>query len=1062
MQKSGIDEGAVFSGIEEFTPNKRLNEVPNDVSGSPSIAFGDGTIYVVWQNKGGGIQSIYFSKSMNNGTTFSPNIKVDSLGDSTQKTPEIAVSGKNVFIVWEDFRNGESDIFLARSFDGGDTFEPAVQVNTDPEDTKDHMPFVEVDEDFDAVYVTWVHGYSWDLSMNTHPEIHLAMSQEWGSNFQQTKVSDSDLYDRFNPVVAVDGNGKVYVAWSDGRRGPIPGSNPPEYDFDVYIANSTNGGLSFGTNSILNEMVVNKKQRNPSIAIDSNNDIHAVWVDERFENEKSDIMYARSSDGSTFGKNVLVNNSSPSVINTLITDHQAPSISVDSSGNIIHVVWSSNRGGDNNIYIAKSSDGGQAFGPASSRFGGSYFFDHISNGAYDVGEAVILDDGNDLLDPGILNGNDSPDRVIFNGTAKLVRDTLGSQLAYRDSNSNNAWDPTESIVSDALTVFTIDIATSKIQWDNTSAGNSLSSLRNNDSSYYKVNMSEVMGIDGFSIPVGLLDSDPLSSVIIRITYNTSAGYSGNAHVFWSLEVGSNNSLFIPVDTNDEDLNFSAQLYPTVDSVDKIRTMNISFVNNDPMDKSVRFDEIEFEVSRGLPLEYDTRDAIVYNGSSSVQYGDILSNFSLADRVVFMDSNGNGEYTLGEPIIKLSHDLLILTEEDAVLMPPDNGKWTTYFCPFPLNDDMTFSKQTNPALATDPWGNVYSAWEDLRALPPDIYYTDNVNDNWPPSVSDIDARASQIRIMFSEPVNVSSFDSSFSISPGLNGIWSWNHYGYIATFQPSSQVLPSTKYDIVITTGLQDISGNFMSANFLYSFITRALPVIIHDAVATAEVKVSIPLGARIIDLDGIKSAVVFHRVASERNYTASNMNLSSGTIQNGYWTFSIPPPSNLSAIHYYIVATDAVDEVSRAPISGSFEMSVVDLGNPLIQHITVPSASIGSEIVLTASVADNLEVESVLLYVRPVGATDFNPPVKMTGDGYEYSVSIDVGDSVGTLEYYIRAVDSYGTDALSPDGGKWAPHEIEICADSYYIAIFGLQAASIIVMAAYFIGVRKKRVHEAG
>jgi hypothetical protein len=914
LLNSGNDGNGAFSGIEEFTPNKMINEFITEIAGSPSIAFEDGSIYLVWHNKSGSIQYISFSKSMNNGTTFSPNIIVDPIQNANQKTPDIAVFGKNVYVVWEDFRNGASDIFLSRSFDGGNTFEPAVRVNNDPAGTKDRMPSVAVDRNSGAIYVAWVYGEGWDIGMGTHPEIHLASSYDNGSSFQQVKVSDSDLYDRFNPDVAVDGNGKVYVAWSDGMRGPIPGMIPTDYDFDVCIANSTDNGASFGANTILNDVVLNKRQRNPSITVDSNDKVHAVWVDERFEVGKYDIMYASSIDGSTFGENVLVNNSSPSKPSTLITSHTGPKISVDPSGDTIHAVWLSNRGGDNNVYIAKSVDGGQSFGPASSKFGGSHFFDDTQNGVYDAGEAVILDDGNDILDPGVLNGTGSPDRIMLNGTADLVHGAQGMELQYHDWNSNAIWDSTESII--------------------------------------------------------------------------------------------------------------------------------------------------LENSSGLPSEYDNNDTVIYNSSFPVQYGDPLRNFSLSDRVVYMDSDANDLYTLGEPVIKLSHDLLVLTENDEVLQPYNIGKWKTFYCPFPLNDDMASGAQSNPTLATDRRGNVYAAWEDFRTFPSDIYYTDNVDDHWPPDVTEIDASAFYIEITFSEPVNISSFESSYSISPAWTGSWSWDPYAYKARFQPTIQALPSVRYDIVITTGLEDLSGNHMDADFLHSFVTPALPVIIHDAVQYTEVKNPIPLSARIIDLDGIDSAVVLHKTASEPNYTASNMSLSSSTAVNGFWTFTIPPPTNLSAVQYYIVATDTVGDTSRTPFSGICSVKVVDVNPPVIQHAEVTKARIGSDIRLTASVADDLEVASVLLYIRPIGATYFNPPLLMTGVQGEYSVSVNVGNTVGTLEYYIRAVDSYGNEALSPSGGKWAPHEIELYADSFDIVIFGFQATAIIMMVVNYSGNRKKREYE--
>jgi hypothetical protein len=85
----------------------------------------------------------------------------------------------------------------------------------------------------------------------------------------------------------------------------------------------------------------------------------------------------------------------------------------------------------------------------------------------------------------------------------------------------------------------------------------------------------------------------------------------------------------------------------------------------------------------------------------------------------------------------------------------------------------------------------------------------------------------------------------------------------------------------------------------------------------------------------------------------------------------------------------------------------------------------------------------------------------MTGVQDDYSVSVDVGSTVGTLEYYIRAVDSYGNEALYPDGGKWAPQEVELYTDSFDIIIFGFQAAAIIMMVVNYSGSRKKREYEA-
>ncbi len=64
---------------------------------------------------------------------FEYDVKVDSdPGGSMQETPSIVVDPSGVYVAWEDNRNGHSDIFFAKSVDGGLTWtSPDVLINTD-------------------------------------------------------------------------------------------------------------------------------------------------------------------------------------------------------------------------------------------------------------------------------------------------------------------------------------------------------------------------------------------------------------------------------------------------------------------------------------------------------------------------------------------------------------------------------------------------------------------------------------------------------------------------------------------------------------------------------------------------------------------------------------------------------------------------------------------------------------------------------------------------------------------------------------------------------------------
>jgi len=118
-----------------------------DVQGSvPGVAPG-GTVYVVF-GRGifyGGSGTLEFVKSTNGGVTFgSPGIAANitaipyTLPNSWFRTPAslpaFAVSPANgyLYVAWADYRNGDADIYFARSTNGGVAWSTPVRLNDDP------------------------------------------------------------------------------------------------------------------------------------------------------------------------------------------------------------------------------------------------------------------------------------------------------------------------------------------------------------------------------------------------------------------------------------------------------------------------------------------------------------------------------------------------------------------------------------------------------------------------------------------------------------------------------------------------------------------------------------------------------------------------------------------------------------------------------------------------------------------------------------------------------------------------------------------------------------------
>ena len=60
----------------------------------------------------------------------------------------------NVYVVWEDMRNGDADIYLSKSTDGGEVFGNDLKINDDNGDAGQYTPAIAVSQS-SAIYVVW-------------------------------------------------------------------------------------------------------------------------------------------------------------------------------------------------------------------------------------------------------------------------------------------------------------------------------------------------------------------------------------------------------------------------------------------------------------------------------------------------------------------------------------------------------------------------------------------------------------------------------------------------------------------------------------------------------------------------------------------------------------------------------------------------------------------------------------------------------------------------------------------------------------------------------------------
>ena len=126
-------------------------------------------------------------------------------------------------------------------------------------------------------------------------------------------------------------------------------------------------------------------------------------------------------------------------------------------------------------------------------------------------------------------------------------------------------------------------------------------------------------------------------------------------------------------------------------------------------------------------------------------------------------------------------------------------------------------EKNAMIADYVWSFTTGTAPDI--IPPTVISTDPVNNATGVTHNKV------IVANFSESMNPTTINSlTFLLKQGTTAVSGTVSYsGVSATFTPSVNLLPSTTYNATITTGAQDLSGNAITTNYVWSFTTGTTP-----------------------------------------------------------------------------------------------------------------------------------------------------------------------------------------------------------------------------------------------
>jgi len=322
-----IDGGATFE------PPVNVSATAGS-SSKPVLAIFGRTVLIAWVDDTPGTSNIFLTRSTNGGVTFEPPVNVsNTLGDAD--SPQLAVSGSSVLVVWTNTTLGNSELLVRRSTDGGATFEPPVNVSNNQ---------IINSYGFELAFSGSTVLIAWEalIAFPSNANIFVARSDDGGATFGLPVNVYASSGTSENPRIAISGS-TVLIAWEEWMAGVTT---------DIYVSRSTDGGATYGPpTNVSNTAGFSEAHR---IAI-SGTTIIIAWEDT--VQPIHDILVVRSSDsGATFGPPVNLTPSHPIGVSMF------PWVMNFGSDFVITWMEETNPNGNSDILITRSTDSGVTFG----------------------------------------------------------------------------------------------------------------------------------------------------------------------------------------------------------------------------------------------------------------------------------------------------------------------------------------------------------------------------------------------------------------------------------------------------------------------------------------------------------------------------------------------------------------------------------------------------------------------------------------------------------------------------------------------------------------------------
>jgi hypothetical protein len=213
--------------FSQWLPDTRLTIDPaftaTPFNDSRCIAASGSFLHMICFDTRDGNREIYYKRSSDEGTSWGNDVRLTNSA-ATSHFPSIAVSGSFVHAAWEEYRDGNAEIYYKHSFDNGITWSEDLRLTNNSSNSL--SPSITVSGSI--VHLTWFD------SRDGNREIYYKRSTDngnsWTADTRLTNNSSSSIY----PAIASIGS-IAYILWEEYRDG----------NGEIYFKQSTDDGTSW-------------------------------------------------------------------------------------------------------------------------------------------------------------------------------------------------------------------------------------------------------------------------------------------------------------------------------------------------------------------------------------------------------------------------------------------------------------------------------------------------------------------------------------------------------------------------------------------------------------------------------------------------------------------------------------------------------------------------------------------------------------------------------------------------------------------------------------------------